>query len=249
MITEVEQLAIRPDTGSAARRRRRASGRCGTSAAGAPGRRCGSGSAARAGGAAPLRRIRDRRPRGEDGLAESDLRRGDSRGEAAVARGADRDRELLLHRPCSATTARATTRSPTTATRFENGMRRPQRDRHGSVNLQEAVRGTRSRASSSRIRDRRFVAVDRERGIVFAFALLRPRQHQLDLAARRAVQDRERPDPPDRGGLPSRAVRHQLRLEHLRARTIGGAADHPLRSRARSGSLPAGAFSAWIERR
>jgi hypothetical protein len=43
----------------------------------------------------------------------------------------------------------------------------------------------------------------------------------LDLADRRAVPHREGPDPPDRGAAAARALRHELRLEHLVAGPVG----------------------------
>ena len=95
----------------------------------------------------------------------------------------------------------------------------------------------------TRIRDRRYVAVDEERGLVFAFVFFdhaagdtrnfttpngraghgRARA-ALDVVHRRAVQDREGPAAADRSDARARAVRHDLRLEQLGRRHVGSRA-------------------------
>ena len=86
----------------------------------------------------------------------------------------------------------------------------------------------------SRIRDRRYVAVDQDRGLVFSFiffdhmagdtrhfktpdgrAVDRRPDDAVDVAAGRDVQGREGQDPAHRSHSGTRAVRHGLGLEHL----------------------------------
>ena len=105
--------------------------------------------------------------------------------------------------------------------RFENGVAMTQTN--CKQQFEQTLRGI-----VSRIRDRRFVAVDRERGHRLRVCVLRPRADQLDVAARRALQDRERPDSPRRGGLPSRALRDPVGLEHVRAGDVGVDPERPL---------------------
>src|SRR5690606_16635160 len=59
---------------------------------------------------------------------------------------------------------------------------------------------------------------------------LRPPADQLDLAARRAVQDRERSDQPHRGDLHPRPLRRVLGLEHVRNVPQRGDPGHPVRA-------------------
>ncbi len=65
------------------------------------------------------------------------------------------------------------------------------------------------------IRDRRFVAVDRERGIVFAFAFFdhRPINWTWQLGELFKIEGDQ--DPPGRSDLHPRRLRHQFGLEHL----------------------------------
>ena len=154
LITEVEQLAIRPETHWRARSGRRPRG----AGAGAPAPAAGG---ARGTGGGAIQR-RSRQPRRSDEGAASDLRE-------TIPAAKRPSREELVETANHYFTGLARNDGkgyyPFTddCERFENGVAMTQRN--CKQQFEQTLRGI-----VSRIRDRRFVAVDRERGIVFAFA-------------------------------------------------------------------------------
>lgn len=162
LITEVEQLAIRPDTGLGGRGGGRAGGAAPPAAGAARAGGAAPAGAARAGGAAPTPSASGTGDRVEAMAQPHAVFR------EVIPEAKRPSREELIETANYYFTGLARNDGkgyyPFTAdcARFENGIVTTTNCKQQFENSLKGV--------VSRIRDRRFVAVDRERGIVFAFA-------------------------------------------------------------------------------